>query len=141
MATPYGSGPPPGWQAPGPQQPYQQSQYSPPAGPRTDSTRGFFGSLFDFSFDNFIAPKLVKFLYVLLLILLTIGALVQVVGSFGMIASGQDGFVLLGLLWLVLAPVFWFLGLMIYRVMLELMIVIFKISEDLKDIRDSRTLR
>ncbi|WP_158566800.1 DUF4282 domain-containing protein [Actinomadura craniellae] len=144
MANPYGPGPQqPGWpQQPGQQYQHQQPGYPPPAaGHRFANDKGFFGALFDFSFDNFIAPKLVKFLYILLLILVTVGGLVYLVIGFTMLASGTDAGVLGGLLVIVLTPVIWLLSLMMYRVMLELMIVVFKISEDIKDIRDSRTLR
>lgn len=141
MGTPYGPGQPGGWQQQ-PGQPYPQQQpYHPPAGPRYDNDKGFFGSLFDFSFDNFIAPKLVKFLYVLLLILFSLAAIVWVIFGFAAMASGDDSGAVGGLFIIVLTPIIWFLYVMISRVWLELLIVMFKISEDIKDIRDSRTLR
>jgi Domain of unknown function (DUF4282) len=106
-------------------------------GPRYDNDKGFFGSLFDFSFDNFIATKLVKFLYVLTLILLSIASLVYLV--LGLVALGNgSGY---GLLFIILAPVIWLFGLVVSRLYLELVIVMFKISEDIKDIRDNGAMR
>lgn len=142
MGTPYGPGQPGGWQQPAPAYAAQhQPVYQPPAGPRYDNDRGFFGSLFDFSFDNFVAPKLIKFLFVLSLILISVAAIGWVIFGFAAMASGDDTGALVGLLTIVLAPIIWFLYVMGARVWLELLIVVFKISEDLKDIRDSRTLR
>ncbi|HEX6470508.1 MAG TPA: DUF4282 domain-containing protein [Streptosporangiaceae bacterium] len=132
---PYGPGQPGGWQQPGPQPypPQTHPGYQPPSGPRYDNDRGFFGSLFDFSFDNFIAPKLIKFLYVLLLIIVTILAIVLII--VGLVGLGQG--TPAGLLAIVGAPIAWLVYLVIARLALEFYIVIFKISDDLKDIRDS----
>lgn len=139
MGSPYAPPGQPGWQQPPPG--YPQGHYQPPAGPRYDNDKGFFGSLFDFSFDNFIAPKLIKFLYVLSLVLISLGAVFYVIFGFAMMASGSDSGAIVGLIAIVASPILWFLYVMGSRVWLELMIVVFKISEDLKDIRDSRTLR
>jgi hypothetical protein len=135
---PYGPGQPGGWQQPGPQPypPQTHPGYQPPSGPRYDNDKGFFGSLFDFSFDNFITPKLVKFLYVLSLILVSILAIVFVIG--GLVGLGNGSAT--GLLAIVLAPLVWLIYLVAARLWLELFIVIFKISDDLKDIRDSRAM-
>lgn len=112
---------------------YQQ----PPAGPRYDNDKGFFGSLFDFSFDNFIATKLVKFLYVLSLILFSVAAIGYLIA--GLVALGNGSGI--GLLFIILAPLIWLVGLIVTRLYLELVIVMFKISDDIKDIRDSGTMR
>ncbi|REE96041.1 DUF4282 domain-containing protein [Thermomonospora umbrina] len=141
MGTPYGPGPgqPGGWQQQ--PQPYPpQPAYRPPAGPRYDNDKGFFGSLFDFSFDNFVAPKLIKFLFVVNLILISLFAIIYVIAGFAFMASGTDSGAVGGLIIIIIAPIAWFLGVMATRVWLELLIVMFKISEDIKDIRDSRTL-
>ncbi|GAA2075468.1 DUF4282 domain-containing protein [Actinomadura alba] len=142
MATPYGPGQQGGW----PQQPaqphYQQQPYRPPTGRRLDNDKGFFGALFDFSFDNFIAPKLVKFLYVLSLIITTIYAIGVLIFGLISIAAGDGGpSTLSGLLLIVLSPLVWMVGLIVTRLYLELAIVMFKISDDIKDIRDSGGMR
>jgi hypothetical protein len=140
---PYGPPQPGGWQQPGPQSPYPPQphpgypQQQPPSGPRYDNDKGFFGSLFDFSFDNFIAPKLVKFLYVLSLILITILAIVLVVSGLVGLGNGSAA----GLLAIILAPLGWLIYLITARLYLEFFIVVFKISDDLKDIRDSGAMR
>jgi hypothetical protein len=137
---PYGPGQPGGWQQPS-HQPYPPQTHpgypQPPAGPRYDNDRGFFGSLFDFSFDNFVATKFVKFLYVLALILMSVGAIVYLVVGLAFLGRGSG----LGLVFIILAPIFWLIGLILTRISLERIIVIFKISEDIKDIRDSGGVR
>lgn len=132
---PYGPPQPGGWQQPNPQPypPQAHPGYQPPAGPRYDNDKGFFGSLFDFSFDNFITPKLVKFLYVLSLIIVSIAAIGLVIAGLVSLGNGSP----VGLLSIILAPLVWLIYLILARLWLELFIVIFKISDDLKDIRDS----
>lgn len=115
-------GPPAGYQ-----QPYDQ--------PSAPTAKGFLGSLFDFEFDNFIAPMLVKTIYVVLVIVLSVGGLFMVFGSIVAMATGGGSGAVVGLIGLLMAPILWLLGLMVYRVSLELMVVMFKISEDLRAIR------
>ena len=139
MGNPYavpGQPQPGGW--PGPQQhyPQPQPQYRPSTGRRTDNDKGFFGALFDFSFDNFIAPKLVKFLFVISLIGVTIYTVVMIIAGFAMM-SEAGGAKAAGVLLVALSPIAWFIGLIVIRLYLELAIVMFKISDDIKDIRDN----
>jgi hypothetical protein len=139
---PYGPpGQPGGWQQPGPPQPPYPPQphpgYQPPLGPRYDNDKGFFGSLFDFSFDNFVSTKFVKFLYVVWLILISIGSIVYLVAGLVLLGNGSG----IGLLLILLAPLVWLLALIFIRIWLERIIILFKISDDLKDIRDSGSVR
>jgi hypothetical protein len=140
LATPYGPGQQGGWPQQPPQPHYQQA-YRPPTGRRLDNDKGFFGALFDFSFDTFIAPKLVKFLYVLSLIITTVYAIGLLIAGLLNIASGRSSATLVGLLLIVLSPVIWLVGLIVTRLYLELAIVMFKISDDIKDIRDNGAIR
>jgi hypothetical protein len=85
--------------------------------------KGFFGSLFDISFSSFITTKIVKVLYVLSLILIGLFALGFVISAFSQ--SAALGLVVL----LIVAP----LGALLYaiytRVILEVLIAIFRIME------------
>jgi hypothetical protein len=86
--------------------------------------KGFFGSLFDMSFSEFITTKIIKFLYVLSIIFIGLGALALII--FGFIASVWIGLLVL----FIVAPIYIILYIIIVRVWLELMIVIFRIAEN-----------
>jgi hypothetical protein len=85
--------------------------------------KGFFGSLFDISFSSFITTKIIKVLYVLSLIVIGLFALGLVISAFA--DSAALGIVVL----VIVAP----LGALLYaiytRVVLEVLIAIFRIME------------
>ena len=86
--------------------------------------KGFFGSLFDLSFSEFVTTKIIKFLFVLAIIGSAIGALIVVIIGF---ASGS---VTAGILLLLLSPVVFIVYVLLSRIWLELIIVIFRIAEN-----------
>ena len=89
---------------------------------------GFLSSLFDLSFSSFITPKLIKVLFVISLLLAGFGAL-------ALVASGFIQGALTGILMLVIVAPLVFLFYVIYaRVMMEVLIVIFRSSEYLAEI-------
>ncbi len=117
------------------------AQSRPEAGPRTVSTRhaarddvadskGFLGALFDFGFQSFVTPKVIKVLYVLIMIGTVVSALVFTIIAFK--ASLTFGVVTL----LFGDPLFILIVLAIYRIILEFFVVIFRISEDIRALRE-----
>jgi hypothetical protein len=85
--------------------------------------KGFFGALFDLSFSSFVTTKIIKVLYVLAIVIAGIIALAYTIAAFA-----ADP--VLGLLTLViLAPLGFLLYVIYTRVILELIIVIFRILE------------
>jgi uncharacterized membrane protein len=127
--APQGQGaslPPPQWQAgPG---------TATPAAARTKQPgeKGFIGSLFDFSFKSMVTPKIIKVLYVLFTIWTALIGLIILVIGFR--TGGMAG----GLFTLIIVePIFLLLTLGIYRVVLEAFMVIFRIHDDIKQIRDN----
>jgi hypothetical protein len=86
--------------------------------------KGFFGRLFDLSFNEFITTSIIKVLYVIFIIVSAVIALFMLGGMF---ASGSFGGILLGL---VLAPVIFIVYVIMARVWLEVLIVIFRIAEN-----------
>jgi Domain of unknown function (DUF4282) len=104
-----------------------------PAAPRTKQPgeKGFLGSLFDFSFSSFVTPKIIKVLYVLFTLWTAlIGITVLIIGfKTGGVAGGL--FTLI-----IIEPIFLLLTLGIYRVVLEAFMVIFRIYEEMKKIRE-----
>jgi Domain of unknown function (DUF4282) len=132
---PGGYGPPGGYTPP-PQQP-PQYQAPPPQAPPPGSAasaalaKGFFAGLFDFTFETFVALKVIKVLYGLFLLGLALGIL----GGFGAaIISIFRGEILAGLGMLILLPIAAVVYLVMGRVYFELIIVMFKIAEDADEI-------
>jgi hypothetical protein len=85
--------------------------------------QGFLASLFDISFSSLITTWVIKVLYVLSMVIIGLVAVVFVVAAFADSVAG--GIVVL----LVVAPPFGLLYLIYVRVLLELVIVIFRITE------------
>jgi hypothetical protein len=85
--------------------------------------RGFLSSLFDISFSSLITTKVIKVLYVLSMIIIGLGALFFIGAAFA--DSAAAGVIVL----VVVAPLFALLYLVYVRVLLEIVIVIFRIME------------
>ena len=139
-APPPGGYGPPGGYAP-PQQPpgaYQPPMpQAPPAAspawtpPSANQAKGFFAGLFDFTFETFVALKVIKVLYALFLLVLGLGIL----GGFGAaVISMIQGQVLAGLGMIIVLPFAAIIYLVMGRVYFELIIVAFKIAEDADEI-------
>jgi len=86
--------------------------------------RGFFSSLFDFSFASFITTKIIKILYIIAIIGAGIGGLFILFGGF---ASKSFLGVLGGLIF---APTAFILYVILARVWMEILIVMFRIAEN-----------
>ncbi len=98
--------------------------------------RGIIASIFDLSFSHFITPKIQRFLYILLLIasglaaLGVLGAALGMAGGFfGKIGALLVGVPVAGLVFLLLA--------MYFRVIMEILIVVFKGVDYLRGISES----
>jgi hypothetical protein len=102
-----------------------------PARTKERGERGFLGSLFDFSFSSFVTPKIIKVLYVLFTIWTgLLGVTILIIGfRTGGLAGGL--FTLI-----IIEPIFILLTLGIYRVVLEAFMVLFRIYEETKKIRE-----
>ncbi|MBS2964620.1 DUF4282 domain-containing protein [Actinocrinis puniceicyclus] len=97
----------------------------------TTSRPGLLAGLFDFRFLAFVTPRIITILYVLVLIGLVLTWLFFVVSGFD-VNSGLGG------LALVLGPLVVLFWLAVWRVTLELMLVLFRISEDLHAMREQQ---
>ncbi len=91
--------------------------------------KGFIGTLFDFSFTEFVTTKVIKFLLALALVVNAIITIVIIVGGF------QNG-ALAGIVALILSPIIFLVMMLFSRIYLELIIVIFRIAENLIAIRE-----
>jgi hypothetical protein len=93
-------------------------------------SKGFLGALFDFGFTSFVTPKVIKVLYVLIMIGTVASALVFTVMAFKVST-------VFGLLTLIIGdPLFILIVMAIYRIILEFFVVVFRVAEDVRALRE-----
>ena len=92
----------------------------------------FFSTLFDFSFSEFVTTKIIKVIY-------GIGVLFAGIVAIAFIVKGFDASAFLGILALIVSPVVFIIYIILIRVWLEVVIVLFKISEDVRDMAKSKS--
>ena len=98
---------------------------------RAPGERGFIGSLFDFSFTSMVTPKIIKVLYILYTIWTLVVAVYILAAAF--IQLGTT----VGLLALIVFdPIYILLSLGFFRVILEAFMVVFRIYEETRKIRE-----
>jgi Domain of unknown function (DUF4282) len=92
--------------------------------------RGFLGALFDFGFTSFVTPKIIRVLFMLIVVGAVLSALVFTIIAF-------QASMLFGILTLVFgAPLFILIVLAIYRVLLEFFVITFRMAEDVRAMRE-----
>src|SRR6266568_556281 len=92
--------------------------------------RGFLGALFDLSFTSFVTTKIIKVLYALILVMVSLSALVFTISAFRSSAVS-------GLLVLVIGdPLFIIIVMAFWRLVLESFVVVFRIAEDIRALRE-----
>jgi uncharacterized protein DUF4282 len=114
------------------------SEYTPPPPPPSDPSgwgqqpgltsppaKGFFGALFDFSFNSFVTPSIVKVVYVLATIALAVGFVGFLIAA---IATGESTAILFTL---ILGPILAILYLALIRMTLEFYYALVRMSEDI----------
>jgi len=85
--------------------------------------KGFFKSLFDFSFTSMVTPKFVKVLYGIAIFFISVGTIALVVSAFNdSTAVGVVAFFILG-------PLYFLVNLLVARVFMEFLIVVFRILD------------
>jgi hypothetical protein len=127
----YGAGPAgqPTGQAPPGRSAFATQQF-PPAEPK-----GFLGALFDFSFTSFVTPKVVKVLYILIVVVVGLSA----VGFALSVLAANVG---LGLIVLLIgAPLYFLVVTALYRITLEFFMVIYRMAQDIRAIRERGDFR
>jgi hypothetical protein len=86
--------------------------------------KGFFASLFDVSFSSLITTKVIKVVYVISMIVIGLAALVFIIAAAASDSGG--GSVVFAL---IITPIFALLYLIYTRIILEVIIVLFRIME------------
>lgn len=120
--------PAPAWQPPPPAPVPSWQAPAPPAALPMNAAEasGFLSALFDLSFTSFITTKLIKVLYILGMIGAGCWALVMAAGG---ITQGGIGYLLV-----LAAPLLFLLGVIYFRVMMEVIMVVFRGAEHLAEI-------
>ena len=93
--------------------------------------RGFFARLFDFSFEEFITPSIIKVLFIIAMVIIGLSVLGGIIVGF-MSSAGLGVGALIGGL------IFGFFALLYARVILEVFIVFFRIRDDTEEIANSK---
>ena len=91
----------------------------------------FFAGLFDFSFDNFIALKVIKVLYALLIISYVIMSLGGIIAGCSDLVNHQP---LEGIAIIILSPIISLILIFFTRIFMEMMAVVFKIAENIREL-------
>ena len=92
--------------------------------------KGFFAALFDFSFTSFVTTRIIKVLYVLILILVVLSALIYTFLAFD--ANSLYGFLVL----IIGDPLFIIIVMAFWRLVLEAFVVVFRMAEDIRALRE-----
>lgn len=91
----------------------------------------FWQRLFDFSFKEFVTPSIIRFIYIILLILIGLGTLAYIVIAF------TQGFTS-GLITLIISPLAALLWVILARVYLEVVMVLFNMLGLLQSIAKAK---
>lgn len=121
-------------QQPGAPPPGAPPGFQPPAAPSAEEAKGFLAGLFDFSFTNLITPKVIKVLYGLFLILWALGILGGLGTVVMMLVSGE---IIVAFLALIALPIVALLYLVMLRMYHELIIIAFKMAQNLEQIKNN----
>lgn len=104
------------------------AQASPAAAARRPPSVGFLGSLLDLSFTSFVTTRLIKVIYVLSMVISVLGALILFVIALRM--GGFTGVVTA----LVMVPALLVFYVISMRIVLEVLIVVFRMAEHTAEI-------
>jgi hypothetical protein len=90
--------------------------------------KGFFASLFDINFSSLIIARIIKVVYVIAIILVGLGAIGEIITA---LASKRADVIILAIIFVPIVSLF---SLIWIRILLELVIIIFRIGEDVRHI-------
>ncbi len=93
-----------------------------------DNDKGFLGTLFEFGFQRFVTPSVLRILY-------TLGLVLALLGAFRFIGAGFDRGFFTGILSLIISPALFLLYSLLARVVVELVMVLFRIAEGVEVIQ------
>ena len=92
--------------------------------------KGLLKSLFDFQFTSLITVKIIRVVYALIVVLYSIGALFVFIAS--LTRGGASGFFTA----FILVPLGYLVYLILTRIWMEILIVVFRMGDDVRAIRE-----
>ena len=95
----------------------------------SDEAKGLLKSLFDFQFTSLITVKIIRFVYALIVILYSIGAIFFFAAA---VSRGGAAGILTGF---ILVPLGYLVYLILTRIWMEILIVVFRMGDDVHAIR------
>lgn len=105
----------------------------------TGRDAGFFSALFDFSFRKYATPSIVKIVYILVTVVMVLGALVWIITGAAGVFDVDPGlgvlFLLLGVPFILVALV---LQLALFRVLLEASLALIRSAQSLQNLEQRR---
>ena len=107
------------------------SSQGPGQGGAPIDTKGFVKSLYDFKLDSYVTPRVLRFLYAVVVLLLTLGAVLFLLAS---LASGDSSAATAAV---IVIPIGYFLYLVFTRIYFELIAAFFRMADDVRAIRRS----
>jgi uncharacterized membrane protein YphA (DoxX/SURF4 family) len=93
------------------------------------TAKGLLRSLYDFGFTSLITTRIIKFVYALLVISYSIVAVILLLVG---LASRNSAGILFAIIFV---PIFYLIYLIMLRILMEMIVVFFKIGEDVHVIR------
>jgi hypothetical protein len=94
-----------------------------PTAPPASSQKGFFGRLFDLSFNEFVTPSIIKVIFIVGIVLAALMSLFV----FAAFANQGGGAIAAGI---VFAPLVFFVYVLFARVLSEVYLILFRIEEN-----------
>jgi uncharacterized membrane protein len=95
----------------------------------TLDAKGFFQSLFDFKFTSLITTRIIRVVYVIVVVVFALAALALFFGGLG---SGEESGIIFAIIFV---PIGFLLYVIAARIWMELIIIVFRIGEDIRAIR------
>ena len=95
----------------------------------SDEAKGLLRSLFDFQFTSLITLKVIRFVYLLIVVLYSVGAVFLFIAG---IASGTASGIFSSL---IIVPIGYLVYLTLTRIWMEILIVVFRLGDDVRAIR------
>ncbi|WP_256018248.1 DUF4282 domain-containing protein [Corynebacterium sp. CCUG 65737] len=131
---PYGANQPYGQQQQFEQQQFDQMQQFDKV--PQEKGKGFFSSLFDFSFREFVTIDFVKIIYIVLLVAAAVFWVLGLIGSFSGFEDGAGTGIMFLLGWLIFGTLATLLQIILIRVGLEALVSVVRIAQNTTDLVD-----